>query len=332
MILFDARWIGNHGIGRFAGEVMNRLPEAQPIRATIAPLSLLDPLYTSWIIRKHKPTVYFTPGYNPPLYSISPFIFMIYDLIPIYVPANKSLMKSAYFNWIVRPACHQAFRILTTSEFSRLSIIEWSHVSQDKVVNVSCGVSDEYSLEGPRYAPGYPYLLFVGNRKPHKNLPRILKAFLLSGVKSDIKLILSGEPDGATMDLIRDNKLQDRVVFAGVIPEGKLPQYYRGAKALLLPSQYEGFGLPVLEAMACGTPVVTSTVTSLPEVAGSATLLVDPNESDEIAGAIRRVVSDSSLRERMRTLGIEQAKKFSWDKTATAVKGVLEEAVQDGNK
>jgi glycosyltransferase involved in cell wall biosynthesis len=332
MILFDARWIGDHGIGRFAREVIARLPEVEAVRGSIAPLSPLDPLYTSWIIRKNKPAVFYSPGYNPPLYSISPFVFTIYDLIQINLPSNKSLMKSTYFKYIVRPACHRAFKILTTSEFSRTSIINWSHVSPDKVINVSCGVSDEYHPEGPRYEPGYPYLLYVGNRKPHKNLPGLFEAFRLSGINSKIKLILSGDPDRETVNLIRENKLQNSVVFAGIIPERMLPRYYRGAEALVLPSQYEGFGLPVLEAMACGTPVVTSNSTSLPEVAGPATLLIDPDKSDEIAGAIHRVVNDSSLRERMRKLGIEQAKKFSWDKTADSVKSVLEEAQQNRNK
>ena len=332
MILYDARWIGDHGIGRFAREVMDRLPDIEAVRGSIAPLSPLDPLYTSWIIRKKKPAVFFSPGYNPPLYSFSPFIFTIYDLIQINVPSNRSLMKSTYFKYIVHPACHRAFRILTTSEFSRISIIKWSHVSQDKVINVGCGVSDEYRPEGPRYEPGYPYLLYIGNRKPHKNIPGLLEAFMLSGINDEIKLILSGEPDRATIDLIRKNRLQNSVVFAGIIPERTLPQYYRGAEALVLPSKYEGFGLPVLEAMACGTPVVTSNRTSLPEVAGPATLLIDPDKSDEIASAIHRVVNDSSLRERMRKQGIEQAKKFSWDKTAASVKSVLEEALQNSNK
>lgn len=332
MILFDARWIGDHGIGRFAREVMARLPAAEAVGGSITPLSPLDPFYTSWLIRKKKPAVFFSPGYNPPLHSISPFVFTIYDLIQINVPKNRSLTKSAYFRCVVRPACHRAFKVLTTSEYSRATIVEWSRVSPEKVVNVKCGVNEHYRPEGPRHEPGYPYLLYVGNRKPHKNVPGLLKAFSLSGLENRYKLVLSGEPDTETTDLIRDGKLQESVAFAGAIPEEMLPEYYRGAEVLLLPSRYEGFGLPVLEAMACGTPVVTSNRTSLPEVAGSAALLVDPDRDDEIAGAIRRVVDDSSLRERMRTQGIAQARKFSWDKTAAAVRGVLESAMRDGNK
>lgn len=329
MILFDARWIGYHGIGRFAQEIMGRLPEFRQVKNSISPLSPFDPLYTSWIIRKNRPAVFYSPGFNPPLFSVSPFVFMIYDLTNIYVPANSSLLKKAYFNMIVRPACHRAFRVLTTSEFSRSSIIRWGGVSQEKVINVSCGVSAEFCPEGRRYDPGYPYLLHIGNHsKPHKNLPRLMEAFLQSGASKELKLILSGPPDKITMDLVKAKKLEDSVVFAGVIPEETLPDYYRGAKALVFPSLYEGFGLPVLEAMACGTPVVTSNCTSLPEVAGTAALMVQPDDTDEIAEAIRRVLDESSLAEKMRIEGIRQAGLFSWDKTASSVLAVLEQAAQ----
>ena len=330
MILFDARWVGDHGIGRFAKEIMARLPEFQSIKSVISPLSPIDPFYTSWKIKTVGPTIYYSPGFNPPLFSSSPFVFMIYDLTNIYVPANSSFLKKAYFNLIVRPACHRAFRVLTTSEFSRVSISQWSGVSKDKIVNVSCGVSAEYRPDGQRYSPDYPYLLYVGNRKPHKNLPRLLEAFSISGVKKDVKLLLSGEPDKRTMNLIQEKKLKNCVVFTGFIPEKKLPHYYRGAEMLVLPSLYEGFGLPVIEAMACGTPVVTSNITSLPEVAGSAALLVDPENTGEIADAICRILNDSLLREKMRTSGIKQAGLFSWGKTTSLVLGVLELAAKNG--
>ncbi|WP_238529980.1 glycosyltransferase family 4 protein [Thermus parvatiensis] len=124
--------------------------------------------------------------------------------------------------------------------------------------------------------------------------------------------------------------LEKHVVFAGTIPDELLPAYYRGALALILPSLYEGFGLPALEAMACGTPVVTSSVTSLPEVVGDAAVLVDPYDVESIAWGVRRVVEDSSLRKELRRKGLKRAKQFSWDKTAELTWKVLQEAAQEG--
>lgn len=332
MILFDDRWIGTHGIGRFAKEVMKRLPQILLIQGSLPPLHPLNPLYLSWLIKKNKPSVFYTPGFNPPLYSSSPFVFTIHDLNHIHYRPNSSALKRAYYNLILKPSCHRAFKILTGSEFSRRSIIEWSGVSEDKVINVGYGVSDEYCPEGERHTPGYPYLLFIGNHKPHKNLPRLFVAFALSRVSDKVKLLLSGEPDKSTTDLIRDKQLENNVIFAGVIPESKLPAYYRGAEALIFPSLYEGFGLPVLEAMACATPVVTSNTTALPEVAGKACLLVNPQKVDEIANAIRRVMDDLDLVKRMIAAGIEQARKFTWDKTADIVRTVLKQATEYGDK
>ena len=328
MILFDTRWIGHHGIGRFANEVMKRLPQVQPVGGAIAPLSSLNPLYLSWLVKKTKPSVFYTPGFNPPLFSSSPFIFTIHDLNHLNFTPNSSILKRAYYNLILKPSCHRAFKVLTVSEFSRRSIIEWSGVSEDKVVNVGNGVSDEYCPDGKSYNPGYPYIFWVGNDKPHKNLPRLLEAFLLSGVKNDVKLILAGELDKSTMALIKEKGLEGHVVFAGLLPEEKMPSYYRGAEVLVFPSLYEGFGLPVLEAMACGTPVVTSNCTALPEVTGDACLLVSPGNVSEIAEAINNIIENSTLRKRLRRLGIEQAKRFSWDKTTAKIQNILEQACQ----
>ena len=332
MILFDTRWIGHHGIGRFANEVMKRLPQVQPLTGAIAPLNPLNPLYLSWLVKKTKPSVFYTPGFNPPLFSSSPFIFTIHDLNHLNFTPNSSILKRAYYNLILKPSCHRAFKVLTVSEFSRRSIIEWSGVSEDKVINVGNGVSDEYCPDGKSYNPGYPYIFWVGNDKPHKNLNGLLEGFKLSAVKGMVKLILAGDLDKSAAALVKEKKLNDKVVFAGVLSEEKMPSYYRGAEALVFPSLYEGFGLPVLEAMACGTPVVTSSCTALPEVAGDACLLVDPKNVNEIAGAINNIIENSALKKRLQTLGIKQAKKFSWDKTAAKIQRILEQACQHKEK
>jgi glycosyltransferase involved in cell wall biosynthesis len=192
------------------------------------------------------------------------------------------------------------------------------------VVNVSEGVDEQFQSVGTRHMPGYEYLLYVGNHKPHKNLPRLLDAFSLSGVQNRVKLIISGYAEPELNQIIRSLNLEQSVIFAGVIPDDALPAFYRGALALIFPSLYEGFGLPALEAMACGTPVITSNTTSLPEVVGDAAILVDPLSINEIAESIERICRDKALRETLRERGLRRATMFSWDDVTIRIKTVLD--------
>lgn len=329
-ILVDARWIGPHGIGRFAFEVIQRLGVSQELKDMLSPTNLFDSIWCSWKIAevKPKPKVYFTPGYTPPLWCSLPFVFVIHDLNHIDLSENSNLLKRAYYRYIMRPACHRSFRILTVSEFSRQRIIEWSGVPQEKVINVGNGVDASFSPSGTKYEPGYRYFFYVGNRKSHKNIVRLLNAFAISDLQHNIKLILSGEPDKETIRVIASYNLQRSVIFSGFIKDDELPDLYRGALALLLPSLYEGFGLPIVEAMACGTPVLTSNITAMPEVSGGAALLVDPLSINEISAGMNMIVSDNQFRQTMIANGLDQAKKFSWKNTAEKIRNVLDEATE----
>lgn len=333
-ILVDTRWIGSHGIGRFSSEVINRLGDVLELRDTLSPVNPIDSIWSSWKIKQvnPRPTVYFTPGYTPPLWCKFPFVFVIHDLNHIDLSENSNLLKRAYYNYIMLPACHRSFRILTVSEFSRKRIIEWSGIPTEKVINVGNGVDASFQAKGMKYEPGYPYFLYIGNRKSHKNITRLLKAFAISGLTKDINLIISGGPDREIMQIITNNRLQMSVRFAGFIEDSILPDLYRGALALLLPSLYEGFGLPIVEAMACGVPVLTSNITAMPEVLGNAGLLVNPYSVDEISEAMRVVAEDKQMRRKMIANGLLQAKNFSWENTAEKVSNVLHDAVNDGNK
>ncbi len=325
-LIVDTRWIGPHGIGRFAREVISRLPGATPIPGVLPLLHPLEPIWLSWVLVRLRPRVYFSPGFNPPLRSPVPLVFTIHDLIHLRFPEETSAHKQAYYRLVVRPAAGRAYRVLTVSEFSKREILEWAGLPKEKVLVVGNGVGSEFSSEGKRNVSGYPYLFYVGNLKPHKNLQRLLKAFARSGLSGEVRLLCTGSPDEPSLRLIRDMGLEDCVIFKGVIPDEELPAYYRGALALVFPSLYEGFGLPALEAMACGTPVVTSGITALPEVVGDAAVVVDPYDAESIAWGIRRVVEDNALREELRRKGIERAKQFSWDRTAELTWKVLQEA------
>lgn len=329
-ILYDARWIGNHGIGRLARELQRRLPNLVPFRARRAPFHPFDPALLGMALWHTRPKLFFSPGYNPPLRPPCPFVFTLYDLNHLHIPENSSVLKRAYYQYIIKPACHAAAFVLTASEYSRSQIREWSGIREEKIVNVSCGVGPPFSHGGDKYDPGYPYLLYVGGRKPHKNLPRLLQAFAGAGVDRDVRLLLAGTADAETCGLIGRLRLGGAVQFVDAPQDERLAAVYRGALALLFPSLYEGFGLPPLEALACGVPVLTSTVCSLPEVVGDAGILVDPRSIESISAGIRRLVEDTELRNKLRSKGLQRAQKFPWAETARRTRETLELAAAQG--
>ena len=325
-VLYDARWIGPHGIGRFADELLRRLPSLTSFNAARRPWHPLDPVLLSTWLWFERPRLFFSPGYNSPFPYSGAFVFTLHDLNHLRVPANSSPAKRAYYEHIIRPACHRAAFVLTVSEYSQCEITTWAKVNQEKIVNVGNGVGLPFTPAGRKHDPGYPYLLYVGSRKPNKNLPRLLKAYSMSGVRKDIRLVLSGHPDHQMSGEIERLDLNGDVVFANSSANEDLSDVYRGAVAFVFPSLYEGFGLPPLEAMACGVPVLTSNVCSMPEVVADAGLLVDPHDVEAIADGIRRLVQDLTLRDELREKGLLRARLFSWDKTASRTWQVLQSA------
>jgi glycosyltransferase involved in cell wall biosynthesis len=324
MLYADQRWIGNHGIGRFARHVLAGL-DYGPVPLQFNPAAPFD----SWRLARAlnglaSNDLFFSPGYNTPLYSKAPFIFTIHDLSHVYCPENSSTAIQLYYATIMKRASRRAAKILTVSEFTRGQIIEWSGVSSEKVFNVGCGVDSTYRPEGDIYGLPFPYLLCVSNRKPHKNEFRIVEAFSKAQIDPAIHLVFTGNITPEITREIDRLRLQSQIDFVGMVPEEKLPSLYRGASALIFPSLYEGFGLPILEAMACGTPVITSNVTAMPEIAGKAALLVNPASVPEIANALQRIVTDVSLCAQMRKSGLVRATEFSWGKTASRIVSLLE--------
>ena len=323
MICADQRWIGDHGIGRFARHVLAGL-DYRPVRLTSHPAAPFDAWRLARALDKlSRDDLFFSPGYNTPLYCKSPFVFTIHDLSHIFCPENSSLAIRLYYTTIMKQACHRAAKILTVSEFTRSQIVEWSGVLPEKVVDVGCGVDAAYRPEGDLYGLPFPYVLCVSNRKRHKNEFRVVEAFAKAAIDPRMHLVFTGEPIEDLLRLIEHLQVRERIDFAGLVPESKLPALYRGARALIFPSLYEGFALPVVEAMACGTPVVTSNVSAMPEIAGDATLLVDPSSVQQIVDAIQQIMSDTSLREQLRERGIARASQFSWARTAAGVQALL---------
>lgn len=320
-MLFDSRWSGPHGIGRFSAEVRRRMPGgvmdltgAHPV----SPRGMLETEITSHLVtRRERETTFFSPGYTPSLTWRGPMAFTVHDLIHLDVPGEASPGKNAYYAQVVRRAVRRPDTIvLTVSDFSRARIAEWAEVDPARISSVGNGVDSSFTPEGRRIERSRPYVLNVGNTKPHKNLANLLTAM---ASLPDVDLVLSAVPDHSLIERAHRLHMADRLVFLSGIAESELPAWYRGASAVAIPSLYEGFGLPALEGMASGVPVVTSLGGALEEVVGDAGVLVDPTEVESIRDGLERALSDDSLRVRLATTGPAQAQGFQWDEVGRRV-------------
>ncbi|MBU8944447.1 glycosyltransferase family 4 protein [Klebsiella quasipneumoniae] len=323
-IHFDSRWCGEHGIGRYAKEIEKRNPQFNRITSKIKPSSPLDVFYITAYLALHH-GVYFSPGYNAPFIFLKRCVISVHDLNHVDIEHNSSFLKRLYYNLILKRACRHSLKIFTVSEFSKKRICEWANVSPSKIKVVGNGVSAEFNKDVVPF-PG-SYIIVVGNRKKHKNELRAIEAFSRASLSESIKLVFTGECSDELKEKINSLNLGDKVIFVGKVSNDELASLYKGALMLLFPSLYEGFGLPVIEAMACGTPVITSNVTSLPEISGNAALLVDPYSIDAITKAIELISNDVEVRNQLITDGYTQAKKYSWEQTVEKIDKEIKELI-----
>ena len=278
---------------------------------------------------RHKSSLIFTPapeGYLGP--QRIPQVVMVHDLRPISHPERS--LQSLYFRGWVPPLLRSCRHVLTNSQFTAREIQRCTGLSDSRITVTPLGYDDQVFKPGPP-PPGSrerPYLLHVGQAYPHKNLRRLLQAFAqVARLYPDVKLVLAGKTHPSETSvlhlMVQRLALQPRVEFRNYVPYAELPDLYRGALALVYPSLWEGFGLPVLEAMACGTPVVTSAGSGTEEAAADAALLVDPEDIRELTEALRNLIGDASLRCALRQQGLRRASQFSWSITAAAVGGIV---------
>ena len=219
----------------------------------------------------------------------------------------------------IRSATH----IIAVSQNTKDDLVRYLKVPEDKVSVVYNGVDHNIFKPCPKKPIDEPYILYVGSERPRKNLPRLLQAF--SKIRADfrgLKLLKVGSPGRSyefrqqTLRQVKSLQISDDVIFADHVVEDDLPYYYSCSSLLAYPSLYEGFGLPPLEAMACGCPVVASNISSLPEVVGDAAIMIDPYDVDALAKAMAEVLADNRLRGEMVERGLTRAKRFSWERTA----------------
>ncbi len=269
------------------------------------------------------------------LSSSIPQITIVHDLLPLLFPPEYP-RQQYYFRFLVPRILQESRLVVADSESTRRDIIQNYGFSAEKVRVIHPGYdSSLYFPDGfdPSPVPHQdPHLLYVGNLLPHKNLLRLLDALAILRRRQPCRLIIRGEGRPAYVRALQERVetlgLRDAVTFLGYTAEGGLRELYARAACLVLPSLGEGFGLPVLEAMACGTPVVTTNTSSLPEVAGDAALKVDPYDSIGLAEAIYCVLTDRDLREELRQRGLQWVGSFSWQRTAEQISQILDEALR----
>ena len=257
-----------------------------------------------------------------------PTVLTVHDLIFRRYPAHHKRLNRWYLNTTMPLFCRRADHIIAVSEQSKRDVIEAYGIPAEKITVIYEAADPRFRPQPPedvaaaraRYGLPEQYVLFVSTIEPRKNLSRLLAAFerVHAAGLADALVIVGKRGwlfDAFFADLAH-SPAKDAVIFPGFVPDADLPAVYAGAQAMAFPSEFEGFGLPVLEAMACGAPVVCSDTSSLPEVAGDAALLVDPLNVDALAAALARVLQDEPLREQMRARGLAQAARFSWARAA----------------
>jgi glycosyltransferase involved in cell wall biosynthesis len=279
--------------------------------------------------------VFLSPYYKRPLRAPCPVVVTIHDLFFIGYPGRRRPLYDAVMTGLARLYARGAGAIIADSEHSRNAIVARLGIAAERIAVIPVGLGPEFRPAAPsaaqreRYGLGPRYALYVGNFLAHKNLPRLLRAWaaLAAPLRSAHRLVLAG---GATAGrpalaaLASSLGLADSVVFAGVVDDADLPALYGGAAVVVLPSLEEGFGLPALEAMACGAPVVASRRGALPEVVGDAGVLVDPEDASALAAALGRVLGGSLDRDALVQRGLARASCFTTAHTSGRVVDLLQ--------
>jgi glycosyltransferase involved in cell wall biosynthesis len=318
-MLFDVRWTGKHGIGRFAHELAARLPATAyaPTRRHLGPL---EPWRLGADLRRRRPDLFVSPGFAAIVGYSAPFVVTVHDLIHLET-AERSLAKVGYYEGLLKPTLKRAAAVLTVSEFSRERICDWAGLTPERVHVVGNGVSAAFVADGPRMPSPRPYLLYVGNDKPHKNLGLLLSGFESGRLHERYDLVLVA-PRSPYAD-------RPWLHWRSGLSEAELASCYRGAQALVMPSRYEGFGLPVVEAMACGIPVLASDAPAIREVAGDAAALFGRDDVDGLLAAVEGLDDEADRSRRVRR-GLDRAACFSWERVAARTLAVLEDVLGGG--
>ncbi len=335
--------------------------DSQRVSCTLQPVptpfdSISEDLAKLWfeqvafprLCRRQGLEIAHVPYFASPLFPSIPTVVTVHDLIPMLLPAYRGSVLVRLYTRLVAAAARKADMVLTDSQASQQDIVRLLGIPAERVCVIYLAVDDiyrpvldEHRLTETRRKYGLPenYLLYLGGFDRRKNVPTLLKAFAQlakdSGFEirdSEIFLVIAGRLPEKGSSFFPDPRpivqrlgIGGQVVFTGWVPEEDKPALYSGARALVFPSLYEGFGLPPLEALACGTPVIASNRGSLPEIVGDGGVLVEPDDVEGLAAAMEKLLADDDLRTNLRQKGLAHAARFSWEKTARETLAVYQE-------
>ncbi len=367
-IAIDARMIRHSGIGRYIENLLNQFLELKNDEFQFQLFGSPD-LLTKYTINKNfsvypyfapiykikeqvnYPKKYFrqydllhVPHYNIPISYSGKLVITVYDLIHYLFPKGISNpIGQRYARFLLKKAVSHAHRIITISQSTKNDLIKHLHVREDKIDVIYCGSPKYHSFASDpgkihlilkKYSMHKPYILHVGIDKPHKNVIRLIQSFgiFLQKTKSDYQLVLLGPKEPLRQSFLKEiakYQLESKVIVPGYISDTELAVFYKNAALFVFPSLYEGFGLPPLEAMAMDIPVISSNLSSLPETVGDAAFQINPYNTEEMADAMEKILTDSTLRQELIEKGKRQLTRFSWEKTAHDTLEVYRKVLQD---
>ena len=308
-------------------------PQNPRFKKVLAPYrwySLAEQFKMPKLIEKEKIDLMHFPHFNVPLFYKKPFILTIHDLILTKFPSKRASTKGFLTYWLknlfykltIKSALKRAKKIMAVSKHTKDDIVQQFGIKPEKIEVIYLGLTklpqtgensnDKKVIIDYNININLPYILYVGNAYPHKNLEKLISTFTKL---EDLQLVLVGKIDyfyKRLQSLSEKLGLEKKVLFLGYVPDEKLAVLYKNAKAYIFPSLYEGFGLPPLEAMSFGIPVVSSNASCLPEILEQAALYFKPKNNDEMIEKINQVVTDEDLRQKLINQGFEQIKKYNW--------------------
>ena len=356
------------GIHHYIHQLLLALPQSAPQhryevylkeRSVAAPNTAMRMHYTRWPTQKPLARIAWEQSVLPlasvrdsldllhalafvrPVLARCPVVLTVYDMSFVRLPERFPFFQRHYLRALTRYSARHAARIIVISQSSKDDVVAYCGVPGDKVRVVYCGADAQFTplgrerVEQFRAARGLPehFILYLGTLEPRKNVAQLVRAYaaLRRNGSDRPKLVIAGAKGWGYADVfaaVEQSGMASDVIFAGYVPQAELPLWYNAADLFVFPSLYEGFGLPVLEAMACGTPSITSNVSSLPEVAGDAALTVAPDDTRALSEAIEQVLHDAALRAQMRARSLQQAAKFTWYEAARQTAEVYAEALR----
>lgn len=364
-ILMDARMIGRTGVGTYIRNLLEAyaerpgdlavhalinpsdrryLPGGENIAPLVIPLSVpvyspLEQVVLPFYCKKVRPDLVHFANFNCSYLCPRPYVVTIHDLIyHLYPEACPHKLAHLYAKALLRSSAGKARMVITDSNASRGDITSRLDAPAEKVRVIHIGIGRQYEPVAnarevlKKYNLPADYILYVGNHEPRKNLAGLINAYAASHSRARYSLVIAGKKDprrAKTYELISSLSLNGKVVLAGYVPPEDLPALYTAAGLFVFPSFYEGFGLPPLEAMACGTPVVCSNTSSLPEIVGDAAVTVDPHNTEALTRAIDRALTDNDLAAELVRRGFRQAKRTTPADTANETIDVYRQALAE---